>query len=151
MRRLCRTKLGFTLVELLVVMIILVVLASVIIPRVASRAEQSRRAKAVADIANLETALRMYAADNGGPPSTEQGLQALRIEPSLPPLPRNWSGPYLEKPLGTDPWGSDYVYLCPGEVNQDSFDLYSLGADGQEGGEDWDADITNWDEEAREQ
>ena len=146
-----RRRRGFTLVELLVVMIILAVLAAVIVPRVWNRAEQSRRAKAIADISNLETALRMYAADNGGPPTTEQGLQALRIEPSLPPLARNWSGPYLEKPMTTDPWGNDYIYTCPGEVNQDSFDLYSMGADGQVGGEGNDADICNWDEEAQEQ
>ncbi len=139
---------GFTLVELLVVMIILAVLAAVIVPRVVNRAEQSRRAKAIADITNLETALRMYTADNGAPPSTEQGLDALRAEPGTPPVPKHWNGPYLEKPLTTDPWGNEYIYICPGEVNTDSFDIISTGADGEEGSED---DITNYDEEATEQ
>jgi len=142
---------GFTLVELLVVMIILAVLAAVIVPRVVNRAEQSRRAKAIADIANLETALKLYAADNGAPPTTEQGLAALRREPTTPPLARNWNGPYLDKPLGLDPWGNEYVYICPGEFNTDSFDLYSMGADGQEGGEGKDEDVTNWDVEAAEE
>ena len=140
-----RNTRGFTLVELLVVMIILAVLAAVIVPRVVNRAEQSRRAKAIADITNLETALRMYTADNGAPPSSEQGLDALRTEPATPPLPKHWNGPYLEKALSTDPWGNDYIYICPGEVNVDSFDLISIGADGEEGGDD---DIANYDEEA---
>ncbi len=135
---------GFTLIELLVVIVILGILAAVIVPRVVGRSEDARRAKAVADIEALGTALDMYANDNGRYPTTEQGLEALRTPPSIAPLPRAWSGPYLKKPLTPDPWGNPYRYRSPGEHNPHSYDLYSLGADGQPGGSGNDADITNW-------
>lgn len=137
---------GFTLVELLVVMIIIAALAAVIVPRVFTRAEQGRRAKAIADIKSLETAIDMYAADNGAPPTTEQGLMALREPPSVPPEAKNWNGPYLKKPVSTDPWGNEYIYTSPGVHNED-YDIVSYGRDGKEGGEGADADITNWEEE----
>jgi general secretion pathway protein G len=139
------SKNGFTLVELLVVMIIIAALAAVIVPRVFARAEQGRRAKAIADIKSLETALDMYSADNGAPPTTEQGLQALVEAPTTAPEPKNWNGPYLRKALPKDPWGTEYVYLAPGQHNVD-YDIVSYGRDGQEGGEGTDADITNWEE-----
>ena len=136
---------GFTLVELLVVMIIIAALAAVIVPRVFTRAEQGRRAKAIADIKSLETAIDMYSADSGQPPTTEQGLQALRENPTVPPEAKNWNGPYLTKPMPRDPWGGEYIYTSPGEHNED-YDIISYGRDGKEGGEGADADITNWEE-----
>jgi len=144
-RRSHSTRRGFTLVELVVVMIILAILAGVIVPRLYGRAEQGRRARAIADIKNLETTLDLYAADNGRFPTTDQGLQALRELPTIPPEARNWNGPYLKKPIPLDPWGHEYDYTSPGTYNED-FDLVSYGQDGREGGEGADADITNWEE-----
>jgi general secretion pathway protein G len=137
---------GFTLVEVLVVMIILAILAAVVVPRVVGRTEDARRARAVADIESLGTALDLYKADNGDYPSTEEGLKALRQAPASA---RNWNGPYLKKALAPDPWGNDYIYTAPGEHNPDSYDLLSQGDDGQPGGEGKNADITNWDETER--
>jgi general secretion pathway protein G len=136
---------GFTLVELLVVMIIIAALAAVIVPRVFARAEQGRRAKAISDIKSLETAIDLYAADNGAAPTTEQGLQALVEAPTSPPVPKNWNGPYLKKALPKDPWGGDYIYVSPGQHNVD-YDISSYARDGQEGGQGADSDITNWEE-----
>ena len=144
MRRTTSEK-GFTLVELLVVMIILAALAAVIVPRVFARAEQGRRAKAISDIKSLETAIDMYSADNGAPPTTEQGLQALVEAPTSSPEPKNWNGPYLKKRIPQDPWGGEYIYVSPGEYNVD-YDIVSYGRDGREGGEGADADIANWEE-----
>jgi general secretion pathway protein G len=138
-----RSRPGFTLVEVLVVMIILAILAAVVVPRVVGRTEDARRARAVADIEGFSTALDLYKADTGDYPTTEQGLQALRQAPGDV---RNWNGPYLKKPLGGDPWGQEYIFISPGEHNPESFDLASLGADGQPGGDGKDADITNWEE-----
>ncbi|MGQ9523391.1 MAG: type II secretion system major pseudopilin GspG [Armatimonadota bacterium] len=140
-----RLSAGFTLIELLVVMIILAILAAVVIPRVIGRTEDARRAKARSDIAALETALDAYKLDNGSYPTTEQGLQALVEPPNTDPVPKNWSGPYLKKGVPKDPWGNDYVYVCPGEHNPD-FDIASYGKDGQPGGEGEDADIVSWEE-----
>lgn len=137
---------GFTLIELLVVMVILAVLAAAVIPRVVGRTEDAKRARAVADIESLGTALDMYHADNGNYPTTEQGLMALREAPTSDPVPKGWNGPYLKKALPRDPWGNEYVYRCPGDHNPDSYDLMSYGADGQAGGTGKDADIGNWDE-----
>lgn len=128
----------------MVVMAILGVLAAVIIPRVVGRSEDARRARAVSDIEALGTALDMYAADSGRYPTSEQGLDALRSRPTTPPLPRAWAGPYLKKALAPDPWGSPYLYTSPGENNPETYDLYSLGADGRPGGVGNDSDITNW-------
>ena len=128
----------------MVVIIILGVLAAVIFPRVLGRTDDARRAKAVADVASLEVALSLYAADNGRYPTTAQGLEALRTAPTTPPLPRAWAGPYLEKPLQPDPWGSPYVYTSPGVNNSASFDLMSYGGDGEAGGGGNDADVVNW-------
>jgi general secretion pathway protein G len=135
---------GFTLIEVLVVMIILAILAAVVVPKVVGRTEDARRARAVSDIESFGTALDMFKADNGEYPTTEEGLQALRTQPASA---KNWNGPYLKKALAPDPWGNDYIYTSPGEHNTDSYDLSSLGADGQPGGDGKNADVTNWDDQ----
>ena len=138
---------GFTLIELMVVIIILGILAGLIIPRIMGRPEQARRMKARVQIESIETALKLYKLDNGYYPTTEQGLQALVEAPSVDQLSRAWrQGGYLEKgKVPKDPWGNEYVYLCPG-IHSD-FDLISYGIDGEPGGEDNDKDINNWEVE----
>jgi len=128
---------GFTLIELMLVVIIIGALVAMVMPRLAGRSEQARVAAAQADIsANIATALKLYELDNGGYPTTEAGLGALLQRPSNA---KNWSGPYLEKkPL--DPWGRDYEYKSPGGHRTYDYDLYSLGKDGQTSGDD----VVNW-------
>ncbi len=134
---------GFSLVEILVVLVILGLLVSVVAPTVLNRADEARVQKVYADFANIETALKLYRLDNFNYPSTEQGLEALVAPSGLDPIPRNFKdGGYLER-LPMDPWGRPYLYLSPGD-NGD-FDLYSLGADGLTGGENQNADLGNWD------
>ena len=135
---------GFTLLELLVVLVILGILASFIGPKIMGHPEEARRTKAVVQIQALETALKTYRLDNGVYPSTDQGLQALIELPKSGKVPNKWrSGGYLEKgKVPLDPWGKPFVYLSPG-VKGD-FDLSSLGADGESGGEGGDRDIHNW-------
>lgn len=133
---------GFTLIEIMVVVIILTILAVFLVPNVLDRPHQARVAKAKTDIRAIETALGLYKLDNGSFPSTEQGLAALVTKPTTGNIPSNWKeGGYL-KSMPKDPWGNEYVYVCPG-VNGD-FDLKSYGADGADGGEGKDADIENW-------
>lgn len=139
-----RHQAGFTLIELLVVMIILAVLAAAVIPRVIHRTEDARRTRAMTDISTLTSALEAYKVDNGDYPTTEQGLMALWQPPTTDPVPKHWNGPYLKKPIITDPWGNPYVYTCPGEHDPD-FDIVSYGKDGQPGGEGDNADIVSWD------
>ncbi|MFC1704066.1 type II secretion system major pseudopilin GspG [Candidatus Omnitrophota bacterium] len=140
-----KTKKGFTFVELMVVIVILVILAATAVPRLVGRTDQARIAAASADIeANIATALALYELDNGRYPTTEQGLQALVTEPTSSPVPSSWNGPYLKKKrVPKDPWGKLYVYVQPGVHNEDDYDLYSLGPDGIEGGGD---DVSNWEE-----
>lgn len=135
---------GFTLIELMVVIVILGILAGLIIPRIMGRPDEARRAKAQLQIQSIETSLKLYRLDNGSYPTTEQGLQSLVEPPASGALAKNWrAGGYLEKgKLPKDPWDNDYVYLCPG-VHGD-FDLSSLGADGEAGGDGKDKDINNW-------
>ncbi len=134
---------GFTLIELMLVVIIIGVLAAMVIPRFTGRTQQARVARAEADInVNLATALDLYELDNGFYPTTGQGLNALRTSPTSLPVPPNWNGPYLKK-RPVDPWGREYVYVSPGIRNPGDYDLVSGGADGMEGGDD---DITNWEE-----
>ncbi len=133
---------GFTLIELMVVLVILGVLAALIVPKVMDRPDEARVMAARQDIAAIGQALKLYRLDNIRYPSTEQGLQALVAKPTLQPVPTNWkSGGYLEK-LPNDPWGAPYQYLHPGRNGE--MDIYSLGADSQPGGEGNDADIGNW-------
>ena len=135
---------GFTLIELMVVIVILGILAGLIIPRIMGRPEEARRMKGRIQIESIETALKLYRLDNGEYPSTEQGLEALVESPTVGQLPKAWrKGGYLEKgKVPKDPWGNDYIYLCPGL--HDDFDLMSYGADGEPGGEDNNADINSW-------
>ena len=135
---------GFTLIEIMVVMVILGILAELIIPRIMGRPEEARRTKARIQIESIETALKLYKLDNGSYPTTEQGLQALVEPPSVGKLANAWrEGGYLEKGrVPKDPWDNEYVYLCPG-IHGD-FDLVSYGSDGETGGEGKDMDINNW-------
>ncbi len=139
---------GFTLIELVVVMTIIAILAGAVMMQINGRVKQAYRARAVLDIKTFETAIDIYAADTGQPPSQQQGLQALRTKPSSPPLPRNWSGPYLKKAVPKDPWGNDYVYTRSGD--SDEYEIKSYAADGQPGGSsEWDQDVTNAGEEGK--
>ncbi|MDX1454026.1 MAG: type II secretion system major pseudopilin GspG [Gammaproteobacteria bacterium] len=136
---------GFTLMEVMVVVVILGILAAVVIPRIADNPGKARVVKANSDIRQLESALNLYRLDNFQYPSTDQGLQALVSKPSGSPEPRNYqAGGYIER-LPKDPWGNAYEYLNPGRHG--SIDIYSLGADGKPGGEGEAADIGNWDPE----
>lgn len=142
MSRMYKGQGGFTLIEILVVVVILGILASIIIPKIMTRPEEAKRIKAKMDIKAIETALNLYRLDNDVYPSTEQGLEALVTKPTTGVIPRNWKeGGYLDK-VPKDPWGYPYVYLSPG-LNKE-FDLESYGADGVDGGEGKDADIENW-------
>lgn len=131
---------GFTLIELMVVLVILGILAALVVPNVLSRADDAKITAAKSDISSLMQALKLYKLDNGRYPQQEQGLQALRERPTVGAIPGNWR-PYLEK-LPNDPWGKPYQYLSPGLRGE--IDLFSLGADGQPGGEGNNADIGNW-------
>lgn len=133
---------GFTLIELMLVVIIIGILVSMVVPRLAGRTEQARQAAASADInANIATALDMYELDNGEYPNTEQALRALVVKPDISPIPNSWNGPYLKR-IPKDPWKRDYAYKSPGDHNQD-YDLYSLGSDGIESADD----VSNWESE----
>lgn len=133
---------GFTLLEVMVVIVILGILASLVVPNLLGNKEKADQQKVVTDLVALENSLDMYKLDNSVYPSTEQGLQALVSKPAGTPEPRNYrNGGYIKR-LPQDPWGNEYQYLSPGE--QGEIDIYSLGADGQEGGEGTAADIGNW-------
>jgi general secretion pathway protein G len=140
-----RIKAGFTLIEIMLVVIIIGVLVAMVVPNLAGRGEQAKRQAAKADIeANLATALDLYELDNGRYPTTEQGLVALIEEPKSTPVPTNWNGPYLKKKrIPKDPWVRDYAYACPGIHDTESYDLSSLGADGVESGDD----VTSWEKD----
>lgn len=132
---------GFTLIEIMVVVVILGILAALVAPNVIRRIDDARITKAKQDIRAYETALNLYRMDNFRYPTTEQGLEALVKQPADPNI-KNWKqGGYIQN-LRKDPWGNDYLYLSPGTHGE--YDLYTLGADGVEGGEGADADIGNW-------
>ena len=131
---------GFTLIEIMVVVVIISVLIGLIAPNILGRVDEAKVTAAKADIATLEQALEMYKLDNQNFPSTDQGLQALVEKPSGSPQPRKWNPTgYLKKGLPQDPWGNEYQYISPGSSG--AYDLYSFGADGREGGEGYDADL----------
>ena len=138
MRR--RLQAGFTLIELMVVLLIIGVLAALIVPNVLDRADDARVTAAKTDVNNLMQALKLYRLDNQRYPTAEQGLQALLTKPTTAPAPPNWKS-YLDL-LPNDPWGKPYVYLNPGIKGE--IDVMSLGADGQAGGEGKNADIGSW-------
>ncbi len=135
-----RRAAGFTLIELMVVLVIIGVLAALIVPNVLDRTDDARATAARTDVHNLMQALKLYKLDNQRYPTAEQGLAALVQRPSAPPAPGNWK-PYLEK-LPNDPWGQPYQYLNPGIRGE--VDVMSFGADGKSGGEGKDADIGSW-------
>ena len=135
---------GFTLIEILVVITILAILGALIVPKIMDRPNDARVVAAKQDIRSAIQALKLYKLDNGRYPTTEQGLKALVEKPTSQPSPNNWkTGGYLEK-LPKDPWGNEYVYLNPGLHGE--IDVMSYGADGQSGGEAYDADIGSWQE-----
>lgn len=139
-----RAVAGFTLIEILVVVVILGILAAIVVPRFMDKPDEARVTRARQDIQGIVTALNLYRLDNFAYPSTDQGLEALVKKPSGRPEAPNWkAGGYLDR-LPKDPWGREYLYLSPGR--RGDIDIYSLGADGQSGGEGVNADIGNWGE-----
>ncbi|AMV71372.1 type II secretion system major pseudopilin GspG [Desulfuromonas carbonis] len=137
-----RDQRGFTLIEIMVVVVILGILAAIVVPRLLSRPDEARVTKAQADIKGLESSIGLFKLDNGFYPATEQGLQALVSKPTVGRIPSKYpDGGYLKK-VPLDPWGNNYLYLSPG-VHGD-YDLLSYGADGEPGGEGVNADIQNW-------
>jgi general secretion pathway protein G len=138
-----RRSRGFTLIEIMVVVVIMGVLAALVVPKLLSRTGESKVAAAKVDIATVMQALKLYKLDNQRYPTTEQGLQALLTKPTVGPAANGWkSGGYLEK-MPKDPWGNPYQFLSPGIKGE--VDVYSLGADGAPGGTGDDADIGSWD------
>ncbi len=134
-----RKQRGFTLIELMIVVVILGLLSTIIVPKIMNRPEQARRVKAQTEIASIQSALKLFKIDTGNYPTTSQGLQALVNNPGI----KNYSSEgYLDQ-VPTDPWGNPYVYLSPGVHNKD-YDLESYGKDGEDGGADEDADIESW-------
>ena len=138
------TTSGFTLIELMVVIVIISILAAFVAPRLMHRADGAKVTEAKIQVKNFETGLRLFKMDNGYYPSTEQGLEALITAPQSGEIPENYkSGGYLEKrTVPLDPWGNSYMYISPGM--QEDYDIISYGADGAAGGEKYDADIINW-------
>lgn len=137
---------GFTLIELMIVIVIIGILATLLIPRIMERPEEARRIKAKADIKTIESALKLYKIDTGSYPTTEQGLDALIKKPDAAPVPKKWrEGGYLEgDSLPKDPWSNPYYYTSPGPSGRD-YEIVSYGNDGQPGGTGKDADISSAD------
>lgn len=140
MRRRTRRQAGVTLIEMLVVVTIIALFAALVAPKILGRADQARVTAAKVQIQNFQGALAQYKLDTGIFPTTEQGLRALRVKPEGV---NSWRGPYLPKDPPMDPWGNEYLYKYPGD-HGDEPDITSLGADGQPGGEDMNADIDSW-------
>lgn len=135
---------GFTLIEVLVVVAVLSILAALVAPDIFGHLGTARDGAARSQMEMIGAALDAYRLDNGRYPTTAQGLEALRTAPTVEPRPSNWRGPYLRREVPMDPWDSPYVFASPGEANPTGYDLLSLGADGQAGGEGEDADVRAW-------
>src|ERR1700729_3819096 len=140
---------GFTLIEIMVVVVIIGLLAAIIVPQVIDRVDEARVAKAKQDVQGLETALTMYRLDNSKYPTTDQGLKALSVQPTDPTIHHWRPGGYIQH-VSKDPWGADYQYVYPGTHGRE-YDLFSLGADGQPGGEGINADVGNWNDDQQQQ
>ena len=138
-----RPRAGFTLIEILVVIVVIAILATLVAPNVFQHVGTAKATTAKAQMEELSTTLDAYRLDNGSYPSSEQGLIALWERPTID-APNNWRGPYLRKAVPLDPWGNAYIYVFPGQQNPNGFDLYSLGGDGQPGGEGENEDILSW-------
>lgn len=131
---------GFTLIELMLVLVILATLAAVVLPKLSGRTEQAKVASAKTQVSTLQTALDAFEIDTGRYPTTAEGLRALTKQPTMDS--DGWMGPYLQKTIKEDPWGEEYQYRCPGTYNTEGYDVYSMGPDRKQGGDD---DITNYD------
>lgn len=139
-----RSRAGFTLIEIMVVIIVLGLLAALVAPNIFQHVGRSKTTTARSQVEMLGAALDAYRLDNDRYPSTQQGLAALREAPTSEPRPRAWNGPYLKKDVPADPWGNPYVYRSPGTRGSNPYELLSLGRDGREGGEGEDADVVSW-------
>jgi general secretion pathway protein G len=138
-----RRRRGFTLIEILVVIVVIAILATLVAPNVFQHVGTAKSTTAKSQIEMMSSALDAYRLDTGAYPNTAQGLAALQELPTIDP-PTNWRGPYLRKAVPMDPWGHPYVFVSPGEANPKGFDLISYGADGKLGGEGEDADVVSW-------
>ena len=138
-----RDNRGFTLIEIMVVVVILGILAAIVVPRLLSRPDEAKVTKAKVDMKSIEESLGLFKLDNGFYPDTDQGLKALVDKPTTGRIPAKYSVDGYLKKTPVDPWGSDYIYLSPG-LHDHNFDLISYGADGEPGGEGFDADINSW-------
>ncbi len=137
-----RRRNGFTLIELMVVLLVIGLLAGLVAPQIIGRVGDARATTAQAQIEMLGVALESYRLDNGSYPTTAQGLAALRSRPATGPLPANWRGPYLRKAVPLDPWARPYVYRSPAKENSGAFELGTLGRDGKVGGDGEDKDLS---------
>ena len=142
-RRRPSLRAGFTLIEILVVIVVIAILATLVAPNVFQHVGAAKSATAKSQIEMLSAALDAYRLDNGSYPTSQQGLAALWEKPTIDP-PANWRSPYLRKPVPLDPWQRPYLYVAPGEQNKSGYDLLSLGADGKIGGTGEDEDIVSW-------
>lgn len=138
-----RVRRGLTLIELVVVLIVIGLLAGLVAPQILGRVSDARITTAKSQIELLGVALENYHLDNGVYPSSQQGLEALRVRPTGLPDARNWRGPYLKKAVPMDPWGRKYIYKSPGEKDRNGFDIETLGRDGKPGGTDEDSDLSS--------
>lgn len=138
------TRAGFTLIEVMVVIAVIAMLAALVGPNIFNQVDTARDTAARSQIELLGAALDSYRLDNGRYPTSAQGLEALRTHPDVNPVPNNWRGPYLRRAVPLDPWDGPYIYTSPGEVNPRGYDLLSLGADRELGGEAENTDIVSW-------
>jgi len=135
---------AFTLIEILVVIVIIAILASLVAPQIFRYVDDAKTGAAKSQVETLALALNAYRLDNGVYPSSQQGLEALRTLPTSGEIPKHWRGPYLARQVPVDPWERPYIYVSPGHTNLTTFDLYTLGRDGKIGGTGDDADVTSW-------